>query len=189
MEASVVECAVVDGDLQATIGVSVNGASPNTAIWLQIFNPLIVQPPPKTSVGPTDADGSLSYSFVAGPAEAFPVGIQAYTSGTEKEDPESEIGGLVVVEFVCPVLTPQDAVDAAVDSGVLTANEATPIAVKLGAAAAQEANGNTGAAIKLLEAARRQLEGLVASHRATPSEIQPLLDALNREIARLGGTP
>jgi hypothetical protein len=189
VEASVVDCAVIDGALQATVGVSISGASPDTAVWLRIFYPLIVQPPSPTSVGSTDANGLLSYGFVAGPAAAFPLGVRAYTSATEKLDPESEIGGAVVVEFVCPVLTPQDAVDAAVKGGVLTEREAAPLAVKLGAAAAQEANGNAAAAIKLLEAARHQLDALVASRRATPSEVQPLLDALNREIARLGGTP
>jgi hypothetical protein len=189
LEASVVECAVIDGQLQATVGVSITGASPNTAIWLRIFHPLDVAPPPKVSAGSTDANGLLSNRFLAGTAEDFPVGVRAYTSGTERIDPESEIGGVVAVEFVCPVLTPQDVVDGAIESGVLTEREATPLAVKLGAVAAQEESGNIEAAINLLRAARQQIDALVTSRRATPSEVQPLLDAINGEIQRLGGTP
>jgi hypothetical protein len=117
------------------------------------------------------------------------MGVRAYTSGTEKFDPESEIGDGVAVELVCPVLTPQGAVDAAVESGVLTEREATPLAVKLGAVAAQEDAGNIQAAINLLRAAKQQIEALVASQRATASESQPLLEAIDREIQRLGGTP
>ena len=80
------------------------------------------------------------------------------------------------VLFVCPVLTPQDAGEAAIGSGMLTQREATPLAVKLGAAAAQEEKGNLEAAIEPLKAATQQVEALVASQRATSSEMQPLID-------------
>ncbi len=187
LEASVVECAVIDGELQATVGVSIAGAAPHTEIWMKVHSRLIVQPPRKVSIGFTDAAGSLTHRFVAGPERLLPIGVEAYTSDAEKIDPETQIGSLIVVEFVCPALTPQDVVDDAVECGVLTEREATPLAVKLGAAARHEENGDTAAAINLLRAARHQVDGLIASRRMTQAEAQALLDALDREITRLGG--
>jgi hypothetical protein len=188
LEASVVECGTFDGEPGAVVGVSITAASPNTEIWLRVTDQLIVAPPAKFSVGFTDAGGSLTHRFVK-VARAFPLGVRAFTSGTEKEDPESEIGSGVGVPFVCPDLSPQAAVGAAVENGVLTEREATPLAVKLGAAAAQEEKGNTQAAINLLEASRQQVQAMIASGRLTAAEAQPLIDAINREIQRLGGNP
>jgi hypothetical protein len=88
-----------------------------------------------SSIGVTDTTGFLTHRFLGGPAGAFPIGVAAYTSDSQKIDPGPEIGSAVLVEFVCPVLTPQDIVDDAVESGVLSEREATPLAVKLGAAA------------------------------------------------------
>ena len=59
---------------------------------------------------------------------------------------------------------------------MLSEREATPLAVKLGAAAEKE-DGNPAAAIKLLQAAKQQVN----------AEAQALLEALDREIERLGG--
>ena len=188
LEASVVECAVIDGQLQGTVGVSITGAEPSTETWIRVSHPLIIVAPPLVSIGFTDATGSLSHRFLGGPAAAFPVGVAAYTSASEKIDPGAQIGNSVLVEFVCPVLTPQDVVDDAIESGVLSEREATPLAVKLGAAADQEDDGNTAAAINLLQAAKQQINGLIASRRLTAADAQALLDALNREITRLGGT-
>jgi hypothetical protein len=70
---------------------------------------------------------------------------------------------------------------------VLSEREATPLAVKLGAAADKEEDGNPAAAINLLQAAKQQVNGLIASRRLTGAEAQALLEALNREIGRLGG--
>lgn len=181
-----VECATIDGALQGTVGVSVTGATPNTEIWIRVSHPLIIIPPPFVSIGFTDAAGSLSHRFLGGPAGAFPIGVAAYTSDSDKvEGPQ--IGSGVLVEFVCPVLRPQDVVDDAVESVVLSEREATPLAVKLGAAADKEEDGNPAAAINLLQAAKQQVNGLIASRRLTGAEAQVLLEALDREIRRLGG--
>jgi hypothetical protein len=120
LEASVVECAVIDGELQGTVGVSITGAAPNTEIWIRLHHPLIILPPPYVSIGVTDTTGSLTHRFLGGPAGAFPIGVAAYTSDSQKIDPGPEIGSAILVEFVCPVLTPQDVVDDAVESGVLS---------------------------------------------------------------------
>ena len=188
LEASVVDCTTVDGVLVATVGVSVTGAVAGTPVWLRVFYPLVVLPPPKVNVGTTDATGSLTHRFTGGGADSFPMGVRAYVNDSDK-DPESEIGDGVLVEFVCPVLRPQDAVDAAVASGALSIREATPLEVKLGAAAAQEERGNSAGAISLLRAARQQIEALVASRRLSDAEARPLLEAVDREIARLTPPP
>jgi len=193
LEASVVECATIDGEPVGIVGVSITGASPNIEIWLRVSHPLIVVPPARFSIGFTDASGSLTYTFVRavdlGEADGFPLGVQAFTAGEGVKDPDAEIGTGVSVEYVCPDLSPQAVVDAAVENGVLTEREATPLAVKLGAAAAQEERGNTQAAISLLEASRHQVHAMIASGRLTAAEAQPLIAAINREIQRLGGAP
>ena len=140
------------------------------------------------NVGTTNANGSLTYRFTGGVAESFPIGLRAYVNDSDK-DPESEIGDGAQVEFVCPVLRPQDAVDAAVASGILSTREATPLEVKLGAAAAREEGGNPAAALKLLQAARQQIEALVASRRLSEAQAGTLLEAVDREIARLTPDP
>jgi hypothetical protein len=190
LDASVVECTTIDGQSQGIVGVAVTDASPNTTVYVRMYDDGIqAGDPPLVSVGATDSNGSLTARLAPVSDDIFPVGIGAYTSDSPKVGPEQQIGAVVRVEFVCPVLTPQNAIDQAVDAGVLTEREATPVAVKFGAAAAQEAKGNVQAAINLLEAGRYQLNALVASGRLTQGEAQPLLNATNQEIQRLGGTP
>jgi hypothetical protein len=70
---------------------------------------------------------------------------------------------------------------------VLSEREATPLAVKLGAAADQEEDGNAAAAINMLQAGKQQINGLIASRQLTAAEAEALLEALDREIERLGG--
>lgn len=191
LEASVVECAEIDGGLQATVGVSVAGALPGMPVYARITDagpPPTVKHPPLL-IGTTDATGTASTRVLIGGAELFPLSVIALDGDDTVEKDVEQIGVLVSVEFVCPVLKPQDVVDAAVASGVLSEREATPLAVKLGAAATQEAAGNLQAAVNLLTAARRQLDALVGSHRLSSTDAQALYRAIDAELARLNGLP
>jgi len=93
-----------------------------------------------------------------------------------------------VVPYVCPgtvLPTATEAVEAAIANGTLTEQEAHPIQVKIGAAAAAESRGNVDAAVNQHNAALNHVYALFNSGRLTQAEAQPVIDAIEAEIERI----
>jgi hypothetical protein len=188
-QASIVGCTTLPGGgVEATIRAMVSGVPAGTPIALRVSAGQVASPP-WVAIGVAGVNGTLTHEFTVG--DQFPVGLEAATgSPGEKVDPASIIGGAHFdVPFVCPAVKPLDALQAAVSSGALTQAEALPAKLALQTAAALEASGRTPAAILSLRVGRLLVNGLVRLGTLTSAEAGPIIEAINREIVRLGGTP
>ncbi|MGH2946016.1 MAG: hypothetical protein ACRDPC_07120 [Solirubrobacteraceae bacterium] len=182
LDASVIECQTLEGEPHAIVEVAIAGAPADTAIWLLVTDPRQTLPPTPFSAGTTDAGGAFTTRLDPRSADGFPFTVSAQAAG-EKGEP---IGEPVSVEFACPASTPIEALQDAVDSGALTADQARPLASLLEAASALEARGMTRAAVTALRISLLQVDVYIRIGWLTEAEAGPLIEAVHREIARLG---
>jgi len=190
LQASIVSCATPPdgGALEGTIRVTISGVPAGSQVFLRVRTPRDVVPHPYFPIGAANANGTLTHEIAAGTERSFPIGLAA-SINPDSKDPANVIGSPVSVPFVCPAVKPIDALQAAVGSGALTPAEALPVRLALQAAVALEAAGRKPAAVLSLRVARALLNGLVRIGSLTLAEAAPVIDAVNREITRLGGTP
>jgi hypothetical protein len=190
LQASIVSCATPPdgGGLQGTLRVTISGVPAGSQVFLQVGTRLDLFKPPFIAIGAADANGTLTHEITGVTERSSPIGLAA-SINPDSKDPANVIGSLVSVPFVCPAVKPIDALQAAVGSGALTPAEALPVRLALQAAVALEAAGRKPGAVLSLRVARALLNGLVRIGSLTLAEAAPVIDAVNREITRLGGTP
>jgi hypothetical protein len=189
-QASIVRCTTPPdgGDVQGTVRVTIGGVPGGSQVFLLVGTPLQTSPPQFVSVGFADANGSLIHELTMTERNS-PIGISAQLNPGNKIDPGIIGSGHISVTWGCPAVKPTDALQAAVDSGTLTATEAAPVRLALRAAVALEAAGHPGAAIVSLRVGRLAVNGLVRFGKLTAAEAAPIIAAINSEITRPGGTP